>query len=191
MFNQQQFWKERYDAGQTKWDLGQISPPLKSYIDQLQNKELSILIPGCGNAYEASYLFENGFKNVHVIDIVEEPLTAFQMKNPDFPSKQIICGDFFQLEQTFDLILEQTFFCAILPNQRENYIQKVSSLLNQNGKFVGLLFNREFEGGPPFGGNKQEYLDLFTTYFSVVKMEDCYNSVAPRQGSEVFFMAQK
>ena len=62
------FWTDRYKSRQTQWDIGSISTPLKEYIDQLEDKNIKILIPGCGNAYEASYLFENGFNNVFLID---------------------------------------------------------------------------------------------------------------------------
>lgn len=191
MNDSQAFWQEKYNLGQTKWDLGAISPPLKAYIDQIVDKDCRILIPGCGQAYEAEYLFQQGFTNVFIVDIVEEPLLAFQKRNSSFPSKHVLCADFFQLEQTFDLILEQTFFCAILPEQRLQYIKKVQALLAEKGKFVGLLFDREFESGPPFGGNKADYEQLFYSVFSSVKIESCYNSVAPRQGAEVFFIAQK
>ena len=47
------FWNNQYNANTTNWDLGEVSPPLKEYIDQLTNKNLRILIPGCGNTYEA------------------------------------------------------------------------------------------------------------------------------------------
>ena len=61
------YWSKRYQNNETAWDIGAPSTPLKEYIDQLENKNIKILIPGCGNAYEAQYLFENGFKNVFVI----------------------------------------------------------------------------------------------------------------------------
>ena len=64
----QDFWSEKYQSGQTGWDLGEVSPPIKAYIDQLDNKEMSILIPGAGNAYEAAYLYEKGFKNITVLE---------------------------------------------------------------------------------------------------------------------------
>ncbi|RYZ83937.1 MAG: hypothetical protein EOO68_32290, partial [Moraxellaceae bacterium] len=65
----QSFWDERYQKGDTGWDLGAISAPLQQYIDQLSNKQISILIPGCGNAYEAEYLLRHGFTNISLIDI--------------------------------------------------------------------------------------------------------------------------
>ena len=63
------FWNNKYLNHTTGWDLGAVSPPLNSYIDSLDNKDLAILIPGAGNAYEATYLADQGFKNITIIDI--------------------------------------------------------------------------------------------------------------------------
>jgi len=185
------YWQSRYENNQAGWDLGAASEPIVEYVNQLTNKELKILIPGCGNAHEAEYLFKSGFKNVSVIDLALAPLENFKRRVPDFPNSQLIFGDIFNLNLQFDLIIEQTLFCAIDPNLREQYIQKVHQLLEPEGKFVGLLFNREFDAGPPFGGNKEEYMTYFSPYFREIQMENCYNSVLPRKGTELFFIAKK
>ena len=57
------YWTQRYQENQTGWDLGQVSPPLQAYFDQLENKNLRILIPGCGRGYEGIYLLEKGFQH--------------------------------------------------------------------------------------------------------------------------------
>jgi hypothetical protein len=57
-----EFWEQRYRSNQTGWDIGASSTPLKAYIESLKDKSLSILIPGCGNAYEAECLIELGFE---------------------------------------------------------------------------------------------------------------------------------
>jgi thiopurine S-methyltransferase len=67
-------WDNRYLNTDIGWDLGEVSPPLKAYFDQLENKALSILIPGGGNSYEAEYLFKKGFQNVFVIDLSKTAL---------------------------------------------------------------------------------------------------------------------
>ncbi|SHI83533.1 Thiopurine S-methyltransferase (TPMT) [Algibacter luteus] len=54
--NVENYWTQRYNERQTGWDVGKPTTPLKTYIDQLKNKSLKILIPGAGNAYEAEYL---------------------------------------------------------------------------------------------------------------------------------------
>lgn len=186
------FWNQRYVDGTTGWDLGDISPPIRAYIDQLENKNLKILIPGAGNGHEVSYLHELGFKNVHVLDFAPLAINTFLEKHPEFPSSQAHTADFFKFEErSFDLIIEQTLFCAIDPVLREKYAKKSASLLRNGGKLVGVLFNREFDGGPPFGGTKSEYLETFKPNYSSISMEDCYNSVEPRLGSEVFIKLEK
>jgi len=185
------FWNQRYVDGTTGWDLGQVSPPIKAYIDQLENKELKILVPGAGNGHEVAYIYNLGFKNVHVLDFAPLAIETFLEKHPDFPVSQAHVANFFDFEGVFDVMIEQTLFCAIDPSLRDNYAEKASSLLRDGGKLVGVLFNREFDGGPPFGGATSEYIKRFSPYFSEVIMEDCYNSIEPRQGSEVFIRLTK
>lgn len=181
------YWEGRYQENETGWDLGAISTPLKEYIDQLKNKELKILIPGAGNGYEFEYLHQNGFSNVYVIDIAPTPLKNIQKRIPHLDKKHLIHEDFFNLEDQFDLIIEQTFFCALSPNLRKAYVDKMASLLNQNGKIVGLLFGFPLtEEGPPFGGSKQEYQTLFVDLFEIKILETAHNSIVPRAGKEFF-----
>ena len=187
------YWNNRYIHQQTGWDIGNISTPLKTYIHQLDNKNLSILIPGCGNGYEAAYLLQQGFTNITLIDIAIDAVAALKIKWKEYDGKQlrIICGDFFEMNETFDLILEQTFFCALEPVFRNNYVHKMAELLKEEGKLAGVLFNRSFTGGPPFGGSKEEYTILFSQKFTIKIMEDCYNSISSRAGTELFFIANK
>ncbi|WP_207493542.1 methyltransferase [Aridibaculum aurantiacum] len=186
------YWDNRYLEQQTGWDIGYPSTPLKEYFDQLKDKSNSILIPGCGNAYEAAYLLEQGFTNVTLVDIspVVTAKVAEQLHQYLHQQLTIITGDFFQLKGNYDLVVEQTFFCAIDPAIRPLYVKKVKELLAPKGKMVGVLFNRDFPGGPPFGGSKEEYELLFKAEFSNVKIEPCYNSIKPRQGSELFISIQ-
>lgn len=187
------YWSSRYLNNNTVWDMGKVSPPLKEYFDQLTEKSISILIPGCGNAYEAEYLLEKGFKNITLIDISPVLVNKLKKQFSDFLYKQIniICGDFFTLNQTFDLVVEQTFFCAIDPLLRTNYANKMHELLNENGKLIGVFFNRTFDAGPPYSGSKAEYNLLFKNKFQIKIMDECYNSISPRKGSELFVVLQK
>ena len=179
------YWSKRYQLNQIGWDLGEVSKPLVSLFQSL-NKEDKILIPGCGNAYEATFLFNKGFRNVHIIDIAIEPLLNFRKYNKEFPENQIIHGDFFDHQASYDVIIEQTFFCAIHPKQRNDYARQCSELLNNKGTLKGVLFNRLFEGGPPYGGNAVEYKDLFEMHFEKVNISPCNQSIEPRMGYEVF-----
>ncbi|HSP40462.1 MAG TPA: methyltransferase domain-containing protein [Gillisia sp.] len=189
MKTNREFWDNRYREEATGWDIGEVSPPLRAYIDQLEDKNLKILIPGGGNSYEAEYLFSKGFNNVFVNDISERPLKNFRARVPSFPVSNLLLKDFFEIDQQFDLIIEQTFFCAIPVEKREAYVEKMHELLLPKGKLTGLLFNLQFEKeGPPFGGSSQEYINLFQKKFLIQTLEESYNSILPRQGNELFFI---
>lgn len=187
-----EFWEKKYKTLKIGWDLGVISPPLKSYFDQLENKDVKILIPGGGNSYEAEYLFNIGFKNVFVVDLAKSALNNLKKRVPNFPDSQLILGDFFDLKSTFDLVIEQTFFCALHPKLRPKYALKMNTILSRNGKLVGLLFDAKLnDNHPPFGGNKEEYISYFKPYFLINIFERCYNSYHNRREMELFFKFQK
>lgn len=186
------YWTEKYKANQLGWDMGSVSPPLKEYIDQLDHKGISILIPGAGNAYEAEYLYNSGFSNIDVLDISQMPLENLISRVPDFPKERLIESDFFKWKKNYDLILEQTFFCALDPQMRDAYAKKMYELLKPEGKMVGLFFDFPLtESGPPFGGSQQEYINTFKTWFEIRVLERCYNSVKPRSGNELFLIFEK
>ncbi|MEO1049486.1 MAG: methyltransferase domain-containing protein [Bacteroidota bacterium] len=186
------YWTNRYDNNQLGWDVGAPTTPLKAYFDQLIDKEIDILIPGCGHAYEAEYLHSQGFPNVYIIDISTKPLDAFRKRYPAFPSSNLIHGDFFQFEGQFDLIIEQTFFCSFHPSKRSEYAEKMAELLKVEGKLVGVLFEDTlFKDHPPFGGFRDEYQEYFEPYFDFLYFETCYNSIPPRAGRELFINLAK
>lgn len=82
------FWEKRWEKNETGWDAGTITAPLRTYFDQLINKEIKILIPGCGNAYEAEYLFEQGFKNTYIIDIAQQALASIFLTCAPFSERK-------------------------------------------------------------------------------------------------------
>jgi len=190
--SQAEFWQQRYQSDSIRWDMGEVSPPLKAYIDQLPEsaKHDAILVPGAGNAYEVGYLYQQGFTNVTLVDFAPAPINDFAERYPSFPPEQLVCTDFFALSPEryqFDWVLEQTFFCAINPQRRNEYVQQMARLLKLKGKLVGVLFDKDFGNShPPFGGDKQEYKRRFESHFDIEIMEPCYNSHPARQGSELF-----
>ncbi|TAH27050.1 MAG: SAM-dependent methyltransferase [Cytophagales bacterium] len=182
------YWNNRYLDKNTPWNLNQATNPIENYIKQLKRKDLRILIPGGGMGHEAALLFHLGFHNTYLLDFAEEPLMKFKSIHPYFSKNQILCMDFFDLKLKFDLVIEQTFFCAIEPCLREKYTSTMSKILNPKGKLVGLLFNDFYNNShPPFGATKSEYLNYFSAYFEVKYFDICYNSVESRKNKEFFF----
>lgn len=185
------YWNNQYKSKEIGWDLQQVSPPLKAYFDQLKNKNIAILIAGCGNAYEAEYLYSLGFENITLVDIAEDLVLQLKAKFKNTTIK-VIHQDIFGYEGKYDLIIEQTLFCAIDPILRKNYASKMYELLSKEGKLVGLLFDREFEKqGPPFGGCKCQYEPFFSPFFEFKTFEKCYNSIESRKDQELFINFNK
>lgn len=186
------YWDYRWQNNETGWDIGAASPPIVEYMDQYPDKNARILIPGCGNAYEAEWLLANDFKNITLIDIAPKAVENLKEKFRNQPQIKILCADFFQHEGLYDLIIEQTFFCAIPRSRRLEYAAKTAALLSTQGKVIGLLFDKDFhQNHPPFGGNPIEYRKIFAPHFQIKTMEPSKNSIAPRAGSEVFFILKK
>lgn len=186
-----QYWDSQWKSLATGWDLGMAAPPLVSFIETIENKNARILIPGCGNAYEAEYLINKGFTDVTLIDISETASCILKEKFAKNSQIKVVCDDFFHHEEQYDIIIEQTFFCALPPAMRQRYVWKMHRLLKENGVLAGLLFNRSFEVSPPFGGSKEEYEKLFSGVFDFISIDTATNSVEPRANTELFFKFKK
>jgi hypothetical protein len=81
-------------------DLNTTSAAICQYLDQYPNKNAAILIPGCGNAYEAEYLVENGFRNIALIDISAEAVKKIHHKFEHNSQVKVLAEDFFQHKGT-------------------------------------------------------------------------------------------
>lgn len=182
-----EYWNTRYLKGETGWDVGSATPALTSYFNTITDKSISILIPGCGNAYEAEYLLKSGFTNITLLDISEYLTAKLAEKFKGNTNIKIICNDFFTHEGIYDLIVEQTFFCALPVSMRLDYVNKMWQLLKPKGILAGVFFGVIFDKeGPPFGGLLSEYIPLFSNKFEILEFGPTTLSIPPRLGSELF-----
>jgi SAM-dependent methyltransferase len=188
----QNYWDEKWKNEEIGWDIGYVSPVIADYFKKVSDRNCRILIPGCGNAYEAEFLINEGFTDISIIDISPKACEILKRKFAKNVEVKICCIDFFEHEGQYDFIIEQTFFCAIPTIDRNRYVKKMADLLLKNGRLIGLLFNRNFEQkGPPFGGSLAEYGFLFKKYFDVVKIEESNKSIPERIGNELFINLKK
>lgn len=187
-----EYWNNLFKNNKLGWDIGYASPALTEYFDQIENKDIRILIPGAGNAYEAEYLYKNGLKNTFILDFSKEAINSFSQRADFYPKQNIFIQDFFEHNQKYDLIVEQTFFTSFHPSKREKFAKKIADLLNDKGKYVGLFFTHEFHKDlPPFGATKDIYNEFFLKYFDYKTFEIANNSIKPRKWREYFFIMQK
>lgn len=187
------YWENRYDQTNTPWDLGHPSRPLVEYMETWPDANARILIPGAGTANEALWLRKKGLLQVKILDWAENVLKEFQQKYPDFPTEDIIHADFFKHEGEYDLILEQTFMCALPPAMRDAHAEHCARLLKPGGTLAGVFFGFPLivEKGPPWGGSIPEFQARFSQWFEIVRLEPCMNSEPDRQGKEIFFEFRK
>ena len=179
------YWRERYRTARTGWDLGTANAGLLAAATAYFRPEHRILIPGAGRGHEAEALWRRGYREVYVCDWAEEAFVSLR-RSPTLPAAdRLIVGDFFALGGAYDGILEQTFFCAIDPSRRGDYVAQCARLLRPGGRWVGVLFERDFPGGPPFGGTRAEYRALFGDRFDVEALGRFTESVGPRRGTEL------
>jgi hypothetical protein len=186
------YWDDRYVEHNTGWDVGHPTTPFIEFEKSLDDKSIKILIPGCGHAYEGEYFYNAGFKDITLLDYSTHARADFLQRVPEFPEEKYQIGDFFAHNDEYDLILEQTFFCALEPSLRDAYAKKMHQLLKDDGMLVGVLFQFPLTTqGPPFGGSIAEYKRHFSPLFTIEKLEECHNSIAPRMGNEVFIRLRK
>ena len=124
-----QFWNDCYINHDIGWDLGDITPVFQDWANSLTKKS-SILVPGSGNSYDALYFASLGH-NVLAVDFSKEVINRVRDKaSKDNIEINLLNCDFFDLDSTyynsFDYIIEYTFFCAINPKKRKNGKKYVS-----------------------------------------------------------------
>ena len=189
-----QYWQERWSNQKTGWDIGHPNHGLIAEVKVRFPKTTKILIPGAGRGHEAEALWAAGYLDNYGCDWAPEAFEKLRTSEvlakavPDVVEAQerLIVSDFFALTDSFDLILEQTFFCAINPALRERYVEQAAALLKPVGKWLGILFDCHFPTeGPPFGGDAETYEQLFSKYFEVRHLERFSGSIEPRQGKEL------
>lgn len=196
------FWAELYRTGDTGWDQGGPSPGLVDFL----NKDLGpgravpfrsgrALVPGCGRGHDARALAAAGF-TVIGLDVVKEAVEeAARMAGVEgLKTIRFAQADFLDLPNRlrgpFDLIFENTFFCAIDPDHRDQYVEAAANLLTPGGFLLGVFYNIQPETGPPFGATREELLDRFGQHFTPI-LDRVPRSIPRREGKEILMLWQR
>jgi len=181
-------WQRHYDEDDLGWDLGHVAPP---FVDLLESNAIfpcKTLVPGCGRGHEVIFFGENGFD----VTAVDYSIGAVNHLNSVILGRKlnirVLNLDFFELDSThdclYDLLIEQTFFCAISPSQRPLYAKTVARILKKGGMIVGLFYHTGQEGGPPFNTTRQDIIKHFSGLFEIRELTQANNSAEKRKGKE-------
>lgn len=184
------FWSPLYRAGDTRFDKGRIAPPIARMAHDGDIPRGRVLVPGGGRGHDALALAQLGFA-VTVVDIAPEACTAAAEAARALGVRlEVRCED--ALVDTlaarrgaFDAIIEHTFFCAIEPVRRPEYVDACAELLRPGGVLAGLFFVLGRPGGPPFDVTEQEIRGLFGARFALERLRPAPDSFPERLGREL------
>lgn len=184
----QEDWQKHYDENDLGWDLGQVAPPFVNLLETNAIVSGKTLVPGCGRGHEVIFLAENGF-DVTAVDYspgaVNHLNSIIQERKLN---SRVLHMDFFELDSThdglYDLLIEQTFFCAISPNQRASYVDTVARVLKKGGMIAGLFYHTGQEGGPPFNTTREDIVKHFSNLFEIRELDQAKNSAEQRKDKE-------
>jgi thiopurine S-methyltransferase len=196
--NTAEYWEAVYrdDApnGRPRWDIGDVAPPLARVIASGMcpvAPPAEVLVPGCGTGNDVAFLAAQGFGAVGV-DWAEAGVAAARERLASWPHAAVERADFFALPQrddfreSFELVVEHTFFVAIDPSRRADYAAVIEAVLRRReGWYLGLFYNHRRPGGPPFDATEEAIRATFARPgWQLVHWEMPEDSVPHRQGKE-------
>jgi len=185
-----EFWESRYRDNVTPWDAGTVPASLQEYARNL-SPGARVLIPGCGSAYEAGFLAQNGL-DVLAIEFSPAAVKAAHKTLAGF-GEIVRLADFFEYDfgKPFDVIYERAFLCALPKKLRSNYARRCAQLLKPGGVIAGFFFFAETPKGPPFGTNDPELKALLGQDFARTADQAVADSIPVFAGKERWMVWQK
>ncbi len=184
-------WNEDYLAGDTPWDAGAPSPAL---LEVIHTGELhagaEVLVPGCGYGHDVRALAEAGCI-VTGLDISERALAGARLANSvegaNYREGDLLDPGLAGLKR-YDVIWEHTCFCAIMPDERDAYVDAVYHLLKPGGLLLGVFFafaEEPDKEGPPFKTNVETIHRHLGRRFKLEWERRPGQSFASREGEEL------
>lgn len=189
------YWDQRFNSGDTPWELNAPSGALfeavsAMYADERALQGVTVLSPGCGTGADALELARRGALvtaldwSPHACARLKE--RSARLRLPSFLGDvQVVHGDFFASSPNqVELVCEHTFFCAIDPVRRPEYVRAVIRWLQPGGYLIGNFFilpESEISelselslaksgDGPPFATTESELLGLLNSHFDTVTL---------------------
>jgi len=166
-----EYWEARYETKDMPWDKGEPSPGLVDFLAANPNlKRGTVCVPGCGSGYDACEFAKAGFDTFgfdlapSAISIAEEKTKAAGLK------AKFQLADFLHDEppQKFDWLVEHTLFCAIQPDERDDYVRAALRWLKPGGNYLAVNYLIPDTDGPPFGTTRDEIWRRFSPHFELL-----------------------
>jgi cyclopropane fatty-acyl-phospholipid synthase-like methyltransferase len=187
------YWEGRYQTEDMPWEKGAPSPGLVDFLEsEPKLARGTVCVPGCGTGHDARAWAAAGF-SVTGYDIAPSAirLAAEKTRAANLTAK-FQRGDFLHDAPPFqfDWVFEHTLFCAIQPDQRDDYVRAVPQWLAPGGRYLAVNYLIPDADGPPFGTTREEQIERFSPQFELVR-EWVPRSYPNRTGLERMFWWRK
>ena len=149
-------WQERYQNGNTPWDLGRADSNLISMVLERPIKPYKALEIGCGMGANAIWLAQHNF-TVTAIDISEIAVQKAKKKAHEAGIKcDLFVADFLKEKipnLPFEFVFDRGCFHSFdSEEERNQFADNVAQHLDKNGLWLSLIGNSDDaprDGGPP------------------------------------------
>jgi SAM-dependent methyltransferase len=189
------YWMNVYKTeSNPRWNLNQPAEALKDMIQRIKLPKSRILVLGCGEGHDAALFAEAGHV-VTAVDFSNEALSRGKEKYRDLQNLHFHEMNMFHIptdwNQSFDVVVEHTCFCAIPPDQRSELVRLWRRMLHEEGQLLSVFFVMEKRAGPPYGATEWEIRKRLQDYFQFLFWGRWRQSLPQRQGLELFVLAKK
>jgi SAM-dependent methyltransferase len=167
-----EYWESRYQSSDMPWEKGAPSPGLVDFLAAHPDLPRgTVCVPGCGTGHDAREFARAGFDTFgfdiapSAIQIAAEKTKAAGL----FAKLQL--ADFLHDEppQKFDWLFEHTLFCAIKPQERDEYVRAALRWLKPDGRYLAVNYMIPDKDGPPFSTTRDELWRRFSPHFELVE----------------------
>jgi cyclopropane fatty-acyl-phospholipid synthase-like methyltransferase len=182
-----EYWESRYQSGDMPWEKGAPSPGLVDFLAAHPDLPRGIVcVPGCGTGHDVREFARAGF-DTSGFDIAPSAIQLADEKTKSSGLKaKFQLADFLHDEppKKFDWLFEHTLFCAIKPQERDDYVRATLRWLKPDGQYLAVNYLIPDKDGPPFGTTRDELWRRFSPHFELVE-EIVPRSYANRTGLEL------
>jgi hypothetical protein len=184
------FWDERFERGFTPWDRGGVPQALQDFVAR-SAEPLTTLIPGCGAAYELSFLCEQGW-NATAIDFSPAAVAMAKAGLGQWADR-VLLADFFDYEPPapLALIYERAFLCAMPRAMWPRVAARWAELLAPGARLAGFFFFDHVAKGPPFGIDRKRLDALLSEHFECIEDAEVGDSIPVFAGKERWMVWQR
>ncbi|MBT5927229.1 MAG: methyltransferase domain-containing protein [Verrucomicrobia bacterium] len=186
-------WEDCYQKKDTPWDKGEPSPGLVDFLNEHQDLETgSVCVPGCGMGHDALAWSGKGF-DVTGVDVAPTAVERARIHSKTQPhSCSFKTCNFLEEspDAPFDWVFEHTFYCAIKPERRQDYLEAMQRWIKPGGYLLAVHYLIPDKDGPPFGTTRDEVFERFSKQFELIR-EWVPRSYPNRTGLERMFWWQK